>query len=190
MDAGVERVLHLAAPRCLIATRHQGAGNEMHIADRTIRALLATAKWLALPVALLLFVQWPLRDYAQAWSRETNDFGQWLFALFVACSVVAATRSDEHIATDVVASRLPPRIRKGLLRIGIVFGLLPWALFVAWAAAPQIAQSVRLQERFPDTANPAYFMVKVALGLFTILVVVQAVLDLLRGGATRDETRR
>lgn len=157
----------------------------MHLIDGALRALLAAAKWLALPVALLLFLQWPLRDGIQAWSRETNDLGQWLFALFVALSIVAATRADDHIATDVVAARFSLKTRTTLMRLGILSGLLPWALFVLWSAAPQIAQSIRLQERFPDTANPAYFMVKVALGVLTIAVIAQSLLDLVRGRRAR-----
>jgi TRAP-type mannitol/chloroaromatic compound transport system permease small subunit len=149
--------------------------------DRLIAGLLRGAKWLALPVALLLFLQWPLRDYVQAGSRETNDLGQWLFALFVAVSIVAATRAREHIATDVVSARFSRRMRSSVMRLGIVCALLPWAIFVLWASAPQIWQSLRLAERFPDTANPGYFMVKVALGVMMVVVIVQALLDFIRG---------
>jgi TRAP-type mannitol/chloroaromatic compound transport system permease small subunit len=136
--------------------------------DRLLSGLQRMAKWLALPVA-------------QAGSRETNDLGQWLFALFVAVSISAATRAREHIATDVIAARFSPAVRSWLTRLGIGLAVLPWALFVLWAAAPQIAQSVRLAERFPDTANPGYFMVKVALGALLVLVLVQALIDLVRG---------
>jgi TRAP-type mannitol/chloroaromatic compound transport system permease small subunit len=153
----------------------------MTLFDTLLTGITRTAKWLALPVALLLFLQWPLRDWVQVGSREANDFGQWLFALFVAVSIIAATRSREHIATDVISARLSPGLRRWLERLGIVLALLPWALFVLWAAVPQIAQSVRLLERFPDTAHPAYFMIKVALGVMLILIIAQAVLDLVRG---------
>jgi len=37
--------------------------------DRVTRA----AAWLVLPLALLLFAQWPLRDLVGAWSRQAND---------------------------------------------------------------------------------------------------------------------
>ena len=60
------------------------------IADRTLDRLFRAAAWLALPVALLLFLQWPLRDLARTGSREANDLAQWLFALHVAVAVTAA----------------------------------------------------------------------------------------------------
>ena len=47
---------------------------------------------LAVPLALLLFAQWPLRDVVQAYSRQTNDWAQILFAVYVAVAITAARR--------------------------------------------------------------------------------------------------
>ena len=58
--------------------------------DRLIGYLVAAAKWLALPLIALLFLQWPLRDLFRSYSREANDLGQVVFALFVAVSITAA----------------------------------------------------------------------------------------------------
>ena len=52
--------------------------------DRLIAGVVSLGGLLALPVVLLLFLQWPLRDLVRAYSREANDLGQWLFALYVA----------------------------------------------------------------------------------------------------------
>ncbi len=153
----------------------------MGVVDRLISGLLGVARWLALPIALCLFLQWPLRDWIQHGSREANDLGQWLFALFVAAGIVAATRASRHIGTDVISAGLSPSMRRWLERLGNLVALLPWALFVLWAAMPQIIDSVMRLERFADTANPAYFMVKVALGLMLTLMAAQAVVDLFRG---------
>jgi hypothetical protein len=43
--------------------------------DRAVAAVVSLGRWLALPVVVLLFLQWPLRDAVQAWSREANDLG-------------------------------------------------------------------------------------------------------------------
>ena len=51
--------------------------------DRLIAAVLRSLQWLILPVVLLLFLQWPLRDLVRSYSREANDLGQWIFALYV-----------------------------------------------------------------------------------------------------------
>ena len=44
--------------------------------DRAVGRLIGAGRWLVLPVALILFLQWPLRDFVRAWSREANDLGQ------------------------------------------------------------------------------------------------------------------
>src|SRR5215469_11945383 len=98
--------------------------------DRLIGCIVAAAKWLALPLIVLLFLQWPLRDLVHGYSREANDLGQVAFALFVAVSVTAATRARTHLAADLVARRYSPRTRQCLARIGAAAGLLPWAVFI------------------------------------------------------------
>ena len=44
--------------------------------DRAVGRLVEAGRWLVLPVALILFLQWPLRDFVQWGSREANDLGQ------------------------------------------------------------------------------------------------------------------
>src|SRR5215470_15685310 len=101
--------------------------------DQLIARILAYGGLLALPIVLLLFLQWPLRDLLRAYSREANDLGQWLFALFVAMAVTAATRAHTHLATDVVARGYSASMQKILSRMGALIGVLPWALFVVLA---------------------------------------------------------
>src|SRR5215468_2651279 len=91
--------------------------------DRLIGAVVAAAKWLALPLVVLLFLQWPLRDLLRSYSREANDLGQVIFALFVAVSVTAATRAGTHLSVDLVARHYPARTRRRLEQIGAAAGL-------------------------------------------------------------------
>ena len=110
--------------------------------DRLIGLIVAAAQWLALPLILLLFLQWPLRDIVRAYSREANDLGQIAFALLVAVSVTAATRAGTHLAADTLAQRYSPRthsrLRKGIAAVG----LIPWALFVFISGKSFVVPSV------------------------------------------------
>ena len=56
----------------------------MRALDRCVAAAVRGAGWLMLPLALLLFAQWPLRELVQAGSREANDLAQVVFALYMA----------------------------------------------------------------------------------------------------------
>jgi TRAP-type mannitol/chloroaromatic compound transport system permease small subunit len=148
--------------------------------DRVIAALTESAQWLALPLILLLFLQWPLRDFFRGYSREANDLAQIFFALFVAVSVTAATRAGTHLAADAVAQRYSPRLRQIINKIGALAGLLPWALFILVSSRATVISSLRIHETFPDTANPGYFIVKLAVWIMAAMVIMQALLDIAR----------
>jgi TRAP-type mannitol/chloroaromatic compound transport system permease small subunit len=148
--------------------------------DRLIGVLVDAAKWLALPLVALLFLQWPLRDFFRAYSREANDLGQIAFALFVALSVTAATRRGTHLAADLLAQRYSVRARQRLARIAAAVGLLPWALFIVFASRITVISSVSHLESFPDSGNPGYFLIKLALWLMSFAVIAQALVDILR----------
>jgi TRAP-type mannitol/chloroaromatic compound transport system permease small subunit len=138
-----------------------------------VGTVLSAVRWLAVPIAALLFLQWPLREWVQAYSREANDLGQILFALFVAVSVTAATRAHVHIAADVLARRYRPATRRTIAITGFLFGVLPWVIFVLWSSAPLIWQSLGYRERFPETANPGYFVIKASLWLLAVLMLIE-----------------
>jgi TRAP-type mannitol/chloroaromatic compound transport system permease small subunit len=148
--------------------------------DRLIAGVIDGAQWLALPLIVLLFLQWPLRDVVRSYSREANDFGQIIFALFVAVSVTAATRAGTHLAADAVAQRYSPRVRRYIRKIGALAGLAPWALFILISSKSIVLNSLHLHETFPDTANPGYFIIKLALWIMAAIILAQALVDIAR----------
>jgi TRAP-type mannitol/chloroaromatic compound transport system permease small subunit len=148
--------------------------------DRLVAFILSAGRWLLLPVVALLFLQWPLREFVRSYSREANDLGQWLFALYVAMAFTAATRAHTHLAADAVARNYSDRTRAGIARLGALLGLLPWALFVLIGGAKLVIPAVMAREAFADTYNPGYFIIKLALWLLAGLIVAQAVVDILR----------
>jgi TRAP-type mannitol/chloroaromatic compound transport system permease small subunit len=148
--------------------------------DWLLGRVIAAAQWLALPLVFLLFLQWPLRDLAGGHSREANDVGQAIFALFVAVSVTAATRAGTHLAADALAHRYSIRTRILIKKAGAALGLVPWALFVLISAKPTVVRSATLLESFPDTGNPGYFVIKLALWVMALLILAQAAIDIAR----------
>ena len=154
--------------------------------DRLIGQTVAVAQWLALPLILLLFLQWPLRDIIHGYSREANDLGQIIFAILVAVSVIAATRAGAHLAADTLAQRYSARTRRLLRQLGAAIGMLPWALFVFFSSIRFVIESVAVLEKFQDTNNPGYFIIKLALWIMAILIIAQSVIDILRPMSADD----
>ena len=148
--------------------------------DALVGVLLRGGQWLLLPVVALLFLQWPLRDIVRGWSREANDLGQWLFALYVAMAFTAATRAHTHLAADALARHYSERTRLLLYRLCALLALLPWSLYVIIGGASLVLSSLRTLEAFADTYNPGYFIIKLALWVLAGLVLVQAIIDVAR----------
>ena len=153
--------------------------------DRGLARLTALASWLVLPVSLLLFLQWPLRDWLHAWSRQANDLGQILFALYIAVAVTAATRARTHLAIDIIARRYGDGARLLLARGVILIGLVPWTLFVLYAVRNIVWNSLLQMERFADTLDPGYFLVKCAVLLLALIMLAQGLLDLAQPSRVR-----
>ena len=151
----------------------------MRFLDQFVASVLAAAKWLALPIVVLLFLQWPLRSIVGLYSREANDLGQWLFAMYVAVSVAAATRAKVHLAADTIARNYSAATRQRLARAGALFGLIPWSVIVLVTSWSLVRNSTLLLERFPDTGNPGYFIIKLALLLMALLVLIEGLLELM-----------
>jgi TRAP-type mannitol/chloroaromatic compound transport system permease small subunit len=151
--------------------------------DAMIGLAVRVVSILVLPLALLLFLQWPLREVVQAYSRESNDLAQILFALYVSIAITAATRQDGHLAADTLARRFRERTRRTLKHLAALFILLPWSTFVLWVAWPMVWQSLRGLESFPDTYNPGFFVIRMAVALLAITVLAQGLIDVFRHSA-------
>jgi TRAP-type mannitol/chloroaromatic compound transport system permease small subunit len=152
----------------------------MRFLDQLVGLLLAAAKWLALPIVTLLFLQWPLRSMLGLYSREANDLGQWLFALYVAASITAATRAKTHLAADTISRNYSDAMRQWLARAGALFGLIPWSIIVLVTSWSIVRNSTLLLERFPDTGNPGYFIIKLALLILALLILIEGTIGLFR----------
>jgi TRAP-type mannitol/chloroaromatic compound transport system permease small subunit len=169
-------ILNLRAP-CVDRSSRKVA-RWIRIARGALRASARVARVLVLPLALLLFLQWPLREWLHAWSREANDLAQILFALYVAVAVSDAMRRRAHLAADAFAHNFSARTRVLLVRVGAVLVLAPWCVFMLYASAPMVWSALLHGEAFAETLNPGYFLVKLAVALLVLLVFLQALVDI------------
>jgi TRAP-type mannitol/chloroaromatic compound transport system permease small subunit len=152
-------------------------------ADHGVAVAIAAGQWLVLPVSVLLFAQWPLRDLVHAYATQANDLAQWMFALYASLALTYATRERAHLASDAFAHRYSGRTRARIARIGECLCVAPWSLFILVVSAPGVWQSLRGLEKFPETYDPGYFIIKVATWLLALLALAQTVL-----GVRRSET--
>ncbi|MBI2770936.1 MAG: C4-dicarboxylate ABC transporter substrate-binding protein [Burkholderiales bacterium] len=146
------------------------------------RFLFLAASLLVLPLAALLFAQWPLRDLVQAFSRQANDMAQIVFALYMAVAVTAASRAGAHLAAGRSAAALRARWRAWALAACVA----PWALFMLWSATAPVLASLAQLEHFGETLTPGFFIIKLALWLMVALVLLEALAGLWRAPAAAE----
>jgi hypothetical protein len=124
-------------------------------------------------VALLLFAQWPLRDLVGAGSLLANDAAQCLFAIYVALAVAHASRCGSHIAAHPHALE-----RARWRRVGAALLPLPWCGWLLAASTRPVWASVASLESFPESFNPGYFLVKLALIVLALSLLAQCMREL------------
>ena len=143
-------------------------------ARRWLNCLLAGASVLVLFLCLLLFVQWPLREWIQLFSRQANDIGQILFSLYAAVAITAASLAGNHLA--IARNHGSAASGNGDWRKWVVLLCVgPWSTFLIWTAVPQMLASVGQLESFSEGNTPGYFILRIAVVLLGVLVLVQAV---------------
>ena len=97
------------------------------------------------------------------------------------------TRNGILAAVDMTTNRLVWRYRwldqcySGVLATGggLLF-VVPWCVFMIWTVEPTVMRSLLALEKFSETNNPGYFLIKIACLLLAVLALLQVVLDLLR----------
>lgn len=143
-----------------------------------IRLVFLFFAFLVFPITFLLFAQWPLRDLVQAGSRLANDMGQLAFGLYMATAVTAASWAGIHLSCHLPgfhshSSDVSKPSRWRVWAIGLC--VAPWALFILWTYVDPVLQSVSQQERFPDSGNPGFFILRLAVMWMALLVLIHAI---------------
>lgn len=138
--------------------------------DKIISFLFAAAGTLVLALALLLFLQWPLREALDAYSREANDLAQIIFAWYVAVGITAASALRLHLTAKRSGTQGARAARWRCLATALC--VCPWAVFMLWSCLPTVWQSVGVQEHFAETLNPGYFAIRLALLVMLVLMIL------------------
>lgn len=124
-------------------------------------------------LAVLLCLQWPLRDWVQAHNRLANDWGQIVFAWLMVCSVTVASWRGAHLASHAVFGAW---FRAGRVRAyGLLACVLPWALLLLWTSLKPMSHAMRMLERFPETLSAGYWLIHLAVIAMALLAAVGSV---------------
>jgi TRAP-type mannitol/chloroaromatic compound transport system permease small subunit len=130
--------------------------------------------WLVLFVIVALFAQLPLREWVGAGHILANDYGQIAHAAVFMVGVAYAMRWDGHVRLGVFYQRMSRRVRLLVDLAGTILFVMPWIGIVLWFSWSTTVRSVAVLEKFPETWSPGYWLFKVLLLVFGVLVTLQA----------------
>jgi TRAP-type mannitol/chloroaromatic compound transport system permease small subunit len=97
---------------------------------------------------------------------------QWhLYAVGFMLAIPFAETAERHVRIDVLAEHWPPRRRLWIEAIGLLFFLLPFAIFVAWWAVPYTLHSWQVNEisSAPDGLSYRYVLKAFIIVTFVLL---------------------
>lgn len=143
-------------------------------ADAVVDAVGRVGAWLVLFVIAALFGQLPLREWVGGGHILANDYGQIAHATVFMIGVAYAMRWDAHVRLDVFYQRMSRRARLLVDLAGTIFFVVPWIGIVLWFSWSTTVRSVAVFEKFPETWSPGYWLFKVLLLVFGVLVMFQA----------------
>ena len=103
-----------------------------------------------------------------------NDFGQIAHAAVFSIGVAYALRWDGHVRLDVLYQRMSQRTRALVDLAGTLLFVVPWTLIVLWFSGATTLRSILVLEKFPETWSPGYWLFKVLLIVFSVLLLLQA----------------
>jgi TRAP-type mannitol/chloroaromatic compound transport system permease small subunit len=144
------------------------------VADAVVDAVGRAGAWLVLFVVAALFGQLPLREWLGTGHILANDFGQIAHATVFMLGVAYAMRWDGHVRLDVFYHRMSRRARVLVDLAGTILFVVPWIGIVLWFSWATTVRSVAVFEKFPETWSPGYWLFKVLLLAFGVLVSLQA----------------
>ena len=129
--------------------------------------------WICIIFVTLLWVQFPLRILSLGIHRLINDMAQILFAYIWVFGFILASVNHHHLQVSVK--------KHGFRRFRLIKLItLPCALFLIDSSWPIFIQSWKVSERFSDTLSPGFYLIKLALILFSGSIAIMSLRHFIR----------
>jgi TRAP-type mannitol/chloroaromatic compound transport system permease small subunit len=150
-----------------------------HFIDQVNEKIGRWASWLTLVTILLAsynaIVRYLGRFIGQNLTSNAVLELQWyLFSLVFLLGAAYGLKHDVHVRVDVVFHRASPRARAWINLLGTIVFLIPFCLFMLWAAWPGVRNSWAIHEMSPDPGGLPRYPIKTALLVGFALLLLQA----------------
>ena len=119
---------------------------------------------------------------------QLQDLALYSFSILVVLSIVYGFGRNEHVRVDVFRENQGQRLKRQIDAVAILLLMIPFFMLTLYWVWPDISYAWKITEGSRETGGLAgLFLVKSALPLVCILMIVQGIVVLVRGGRYLSE---
>lgn len=141
------------------------------------------AAWLSVALVAVVAGLVAARSMFDLGSIAVQEAVLWLHGALFLLALGFALKHGSHVRVDVFSQRMSARTRARIECAGIVLLLVPLCLFTLWISYDYVAASWGQREGSNSTGLPGWYLVKTLIPLSALLLLLQAVAELIRAWA-------
>lgn len=143
------------------------------------RILKFVAVGMLAAMVALVFANVVLRYAFNSGVPVSEELSRWLFVWVTLLGSTYALREQSHLGTQVVVSRMPPKVRRAMLLIG--HGLMLWICWLLFTGAwTQVQMNWRVKA--PSTGLPValFYLSGVVFSISAAIILIEQAISIVR----------
>ena len=105
-----------------------------------------------------------------------QELVMYMHAFIFLFGISLCVKDNAHVRIDVISSKLSKRLQLIIERIGLVFLVIPFCIFVIYESTPMIIGSWEMLESSSEPGGlPLIYILKSSIYIFSVLIFLQTV---------------
>ena len=105
-----------------------------------------------------------------------QELVMYMHAFIFLFGISLCVKDNAHVRIDVISSKLSKRLQLIIERIGLVFLVIPFCIFVIYESTPMIIGSWEMLESSSEPGGlPLTYILKSSIYIFSVLIFLQTV---------------
>lgn len=155
--------------------------NTLNILERISLGVGKSVSYILLLLMLTTVTVVVIRYLFQSGSIALQELTVYLHASIFTLAAGYGLQTNSHVRVDIFFQKMSEVQQAWVNIFGTLFLLFPFCVFSFWISWPYVIRSWEIGERSADAGGlPAVFLLKTLILLFVVVLLFQAVIELLR----------